>query len=463
MESCHHSCPSGQASSTSAIPRSVMEQVANHPCYSQTGSHRFARMHLAVAPACNIQCNYCNRKFDCSNESRPGVVSELLSPIQALQKAKHVASQIPQLSVIGIAGPGDPLANPHKTFRTLELLRQEMPDIRLCLSTNGLALPELIHEIVDVGVEHVTVTINTLDAYLAADIYEWVIYNGKKYRGIEAGQLLIDRQMEGLHKLLEHNVLVKVNSVLIPRLNRDHLPQLSRELTRNRVFLHNVMPLIAKPEHGTVFGLAEEPEPTAEVLESVREECGHNVNQMRHCQQCRADAIGMLGEDRSQQFNLDQLPEQAPEYVPVMQQRTKLQADLVSAGAASEEDSALVAIASDDGAVINQHFGHVKSFMIYSVSEEGIHFIHRRQVPQYCTGNEHCDEDEVMPEKMDVFQLLSDIDAVFCCRVGLSPWEKLEQVHCEPVIDYAWQSIFDALKTWWEKRPHETLSQCRAG
>jgi nitrogen fixation protein NifB len=37
-------------------------------------------MHVAVAPACNIQCNYCNRKYDCANESRPGVVSELLTP-----------------------------------------------------------------------------------------------------------------------------------------------------------------------------------------------------------------------------------------------------------------------------------------------------------------------------------------------------------------------------------------------
>ena len=42
-------------------------------------------MHVAVAPACNIQCNYCNRKYDCANESRPGVVSEKLTPEQAMQ------------------------------------------------------------------------------------------------------------------------------------------------------------------------------------------------------------------------------------------------------------------------------------------------------------------------------------------------------------------------------------------
>ncbi len=79
-------------------------------------------MHVAVAPACNIQCNYCNRKYDCANESRPGVVSERLTPEQAARKVLAVASTIPQMTVLGIAGPGDPLANPAKTFETFELV-----------------------------------------------------------------------------------------------------------------------------------------------------------------------------------------------------------------------------------------------------------------------------------------------------------------------------------------------------
>ena len=78
-------------------------------------------MHVAVAPACNIQCNYCNRKYDCANESRPGVVSERLTPEQAAKKVVAVASTIPQMTVLGIAGPGDPLANP-EAYVVVELL-----------------------------------------------------------------------------------------------------------------------------------------------------------------------------------------------------------------------------------------------------------------------------------------------------------------------------------------------------
>jgi nitrogen fixation protein NifB len=123
------------------LPDHIRAKVQDHPCYSEQAHHYFARMHVAVAPACNIQCNYCNRKYDCSNESRPGVVSELLTPDQAIKKVLAVAAEIPQMTVLGIAGPGDPLANPGRTFDTFRQLSEKAPDIKLCVSTNGLSCP----------------------------------------------------------------------------------------------------------------------------------------------------------------------------------------------------------------------------------------------------------------------------------------------------------------------------------
>jgi nitrogen fixation protein NifB len=151
-------------------------------------------MHLPVAPACNLQCNYCNRKFDCSNESRPGVSSSLLTPEQAVAKVRQVATAIPQLSVVGIAGPGDPLANIGRSFKTLELIREQLPDLKLCLSTNGLMLPDAVDRLLEVGVDHVTVTINTLDPDIAAQIYAWLWLDGERYSGREAGKILVARQ-----------------------------------------------------------------------------------------------------------------------------------------------------------------------------------------------------------------------------------------------------------------------------
>ena len=143
---CSSSGCGSNSDQMSHLPEHIRQKVQDHPCYSEEAHHHFARMHVAVAPACNIQCHYCNRKYDCSNESRPGVVSELLTPDQAVRKVMAVAANIPQMTVLGIAGPGDPLANPERTFDTFRQLSEKAPDIKLCVSTNGLTLPQPLAE-----------------------------------------------------------------------------------------------------------------------------------------------------------------------------------------------------------------------------------------------------------------------------------------------------------------------------
>jgi nitrogen fixation protein NifB len=208
----------GSAAGQGDLSPEIWEKVKNHPCYSEEAHHHYARMHVAVAPACNIQCNYCNRKYDCSNESRPGVVSERLTPEQAARKVLAVASNILQMTVLGIAGPGDPLANPEKTFKTFELVTQTAPDIKLCLSTNGLMLPDYVDRIQALNIDHVTITINMIDPEIGAKIYPWIYYNRKKYEGVEAARILSERQLLSLEMLTERGILCKVNSVMIPAL-----------------------------------------------------------------------------------------------------------------------------------------------------------------------------------------------------------------------------------------------------
>lgn len=60
----------GNGDRLSQLPAGVRAQMRDHPCYSEAAHHHYARMHLAVASACNIQCHYYNRKHDCANESR---------------------------------------------------------------------------------------------------------------------------------------------------------------------------------------------------------------------------------------------------------------------------------------------------------------------------------------------------------------------------------------------------------
>lgn len=441
-------CHTGQREPLSDV---VAGKVASHPCYSQNGHHRYARMHLPVAPACNLQCNYCNRKFDCSNESRPGVSSSLLTPEQAVAKVRHVATAIPQLSVVGIAGPGDPLANIQRTFTTLEMVREQLPDLKLCLSTNGLMLPDAVERLVNVGVDHVTVTINTLDADIAAQIYAWLWLDGERYSGREAGEILIARQLEGVRRLTAKGVLVKINSVLIPGINDGVLSEVSRELRASGAFIHNIMPLIARPEHGTVFGLNGQPEPDAQMVAQVRERCGEVMPQMTHCQQCRADAIGMLGEDRSQQFALTPVDESPQPWLPTLYRRAQLHASIATRGESEEPDACLVAVASTRGDAIDCHFGHADRFRIYSLSAAGAVLVNERFTPKFCQGSDNCEPQDSEARMAAVLDLLADVKAVFCARIGYAPWQKLEARGIQPCVDHAWQPVNEALTGWWQQ------------
>lgn len=428
--------------SASTFGEQQLQKVMNHPCYSNDAHHKYARMHLAVAPACNIQCNYCNRKFDCANESRPGVVSELLTPQQALLKAQAVAKAIPQLSVIGIAGPGDPLANPVRTFETLALIRTAMPDIKLCISTNGLTLVDHVDELVRLGVDHVTVTINTLDEVIAALIYKWIYFNGKRYTGVEAGRLLIQRQMEGIVALAKAGILTKINSVLIPGINDGHLPMLSRELRRNDVFLHNIMPLISKAEHGTFFGIVGQREPLTSELDEVRELAGGNVSQMKHCQQCRADAVGMLEEDRSAEFNIKDINPIADDYSETMLERCRFQSAVISKGASETQPSLVVAIATKNSEQIDLHFGHADCFKLYIVTRNEQHYIGERRIARYCTGENQNQNISTNESSLNnTIKALHGVDLVLCCRIGTPPSEALEKANIKPVVDHAYHSI----------------------
>jgi nitrogen fixation protein NifB len=431
---------SSSSSTTTTVDERIKQRIEKHPCYSEEAHHHYARMHVAVAPACNIQCNYCNRKYDCANESRPGVVSELLAPEEAAHKVLVVASKIPQMTVLGIAGPGDPLANPEKTFRTFELIAEKAPDIKLCLSTNGLVLTEHVDRIKQLNVDHVTITINMVDPEIGAKIYPWVHYKRKRYRGIEGVKILHEKQMEGLQALQEADILCKVNSVMIPGINDDHLVEVDNEIRKRGAFLHNIMPLISAPEHGTYFGLNGQRGPNPRELKALQDKCSGNMKMMRHCRQCRADAVGLLGEDRSQEFTKDKFMEMAPEYD--VQKRQEVQENIqkvreeqkaakearAAAKAAANTPKILVAVATKGGGLVNQHFGHAKEFQIFEVNGTEAKFVGHRKVEQYCQGG--FGEEETLD---GMLKLLEDCKAVLVSKIGHCPKESLEKAGIEPV------------------------------
>lgn len=159
--------------------------LERHPCF---GAKRgvYGRVHLPVAPNCNISCRYCDKKLSCANDSYPGLTARILQPKEVVEYVKGHDTPENNLQVIGIAGPGEPLYN-ENTFRSLADLKEVFPDKIICMSTNGLLLSQSLPRLIDLEVDCITVTINTVRPETAKQIY----------RGVSDPEAFLHSQQEG--------------------------------------------------------------------------------------------------------------------------------------------------------------------------------------------------------------------------------------------------------------------------
>jgi nitrogen fixation protein NifB len=264
-----------------------------HPCFDAEAKSKYARVHLPVAPLCNVQCSYCNRRFDCANESRPGVSSAVLLPEQALLYLRAVVEKIPETSAVGIAGPGDPFANVEQPLRTLKLVEKEFPDMMLCLASNGLGLAPYIGEVADLGVSHVTLTVNSINPDTLAKMYRWVRFNRRVYRGADGGKVLLEQQLSCIPKLKDSGMTVKVNTVVCCGVNDAETEELDQALASLGADTMSCIPMY--PVANTEFELL--PEISGERMKIIQAGVARFIRPMLHCARCRADAAGLLGDD----------------------------------------------------------------------------------------------------------------------------------------------------------------------
>ena len=285
-------------------PMIKAKMETEHPCFG--GDHSKAgRIHLPVAPGCNIKCGFCERKFDCANESHPVLTSKILQPLEALERVRLVKRHMEmkggaQLKVVGIAGPGDPLANP-KTFETFRLVREAFPEMTLCLSTNGLLLEEKLADILAADTHSLTVTINALTPETGAKVYEWIHYQGQRFSGERAAAFLIDKQFAGLKAAASAGLMIKINHVYIPGVNDHETLDLAIRVRELGAQMMNIIPVIP------VGRFADIEMPSPATMEMVRNQAELILSQARHCKQCRADAAGVVGQD----IDLDALEQPA--------------------------------------------------------------------------------------------------------------------------------------------------------
>lgn len=291
--------------------------VSEHPCYGEAAHARYARLHLPVAPRCNITCAYCDRRVgDCVHGAgptrRPGLSARIVAPAEVPDLVRTTLRAEPRLRVIGIAGPGEPLANP-ETFEALALAGKAWEEAAVapkpvfCLSTNGLLLAEAVPKLVRLGVITLTVTLNAVTPDVAGRIYLWVPYassTGDWTAGSAGGPAadqtarlawFVGRQLAGIRRAAAAGLVVKVNTVLIPGVNDGpgitEIRHVARAAARAGAYIQNIIPLIP------LGAFAHLRAPTCDELRWARDAASRYLPQFRLCRQCRADAAGVPAEE----------------------------------------------------------------------------------------------------------------------------------------------------------------------
>ncbi|MGE5611030.1 MAG: radical SAM protein [Bacillota bacterium] len=389
--------------------------VSQHPCFNPNVRSHCARVHLPVAEKCNIQCHFCNRKYDCMNESRPGVTSAILAPTQAIRYLHKVMAREARVSVAGVAGPGDPFAEPERTMETLRRVREDYPEMLLCVASNGLNIGPYVEELAKLQVSHVTITVNAVDPQIGANIYAWVRDGRTIYRGIDAARLLLQRQVDAIRGLKAHGITVKINAIIIPGINDEHILDVAKEVAELGADLLNCMPLY--PTRDTVFENVEQPSPHR--IDEIRRGAAIFLPQMSHCTRCRSDAVGLLGRDHSARF------------APCLEA-------CANSSDVPIEHRPYVAVASWEGMLVNQHLGEASNLWIFKETPDGFEHLELRETPAAGLGGQRW---------LELAELLKDCRAILVSGIGPTPRSILavkgiRVVEMEGVIEEGLQTIY---------------------
>jgi nitrogen fixation protein NifB len=232
------------------------------------------------------------------------------------------------------------------------------------------------------------------------------------------------------------------------------------------------MPLIAEAEHGTFYGVMGQRSPRPDELKALQDACEGDMNMMRHCRQCRADAVGLLGEDRGDEFTMDKIEAMEIDYEAAMTVRAELRAQISAELEAKRQKAnavhvpapqvirfqprvaspvgraVLMAVAAKNG-VVAVHFGHAREFLVYEASATGAKFIGHRKADAYCSGDETCGDGESVLDR--TIKALGGCEVVLCSKIGIEPWGNLEAAGIQPNGEHAMEPTEEAVMAVWNE------------
>jgi nitrogen fixation protein NifB len=175
---------------------------------------------------------------------------------------------------------------------------------------------------------------------------------------------------------------------------------------------------------------------------------------MRHCHQCRADAVGLLGEDRGQEFTQEKLADaQELDYPQALSRRVVVQAalrrrvmhhreptaviPLFTASGQGRLRSVVMAIATTGDGLVNQAFHATQELLLYEVSAAGMRLLKRHTLePNVASGGL-----QEEPPLLQILDVLQGCEVLLSGRIGMAAWQALEAAGIHPNVEHGLEPI----------------------
>jgi nitrogen fixation protein NifB len=176
------------------------------------------------------------------------------------------------------------------------------------------------------------------------------------------------------------------------------------------------------PNVNTPFGDIEQPD--RKMMEELRATAEQYLPQMRHCTRCRADAVGLLDDDKTEEFRSCLSSCSTLKPLPAAERL-------------------YVAVATEEGILINQHLGEARTFQIWEQHGDSFNMVEQRTAPGAGGGIKRWHQ---------LAKILGDCRAVLVSGVGQTPYDILSKAGVKPVeaagfIEEGLRIIYEDRKT----------------
>lgn len=291
---------------------------------------------------------------------------QAVSPVQAYADLQQVLATGATVSATGVRGPGDALADAANTLAYLHMVRDGHPELALQLTTIGVTGEDWVDELKSVGLDQVTVLVDTVTPDVAQKLYAWIRPGKKTLPRGEAMDLLVCKQAEAVRAFTAAGIAVRIVSTVRPGVNDHEMGIIARAMSRLGAGSMHVRLASGVDDEGLLYSL-------------------------------RAEAREYLPEAEPEAGLLTDLPVQVARPVPSGQRPN-------------------VAVTSSDAQVVDTHLGHAEQFLIYGPKDGTVCLLGTRPAPAPGSG----------PARWEgVAEVLSDCMYLLVSSAGQKPRETL--------------------------------------